>query len=98
MGHPQLPTLMQTDNESACGILTGGMKQKQSKAIDMRFHWLQDRVQNHKQFDVRWAPSITNLGGYPTKHHPGPHHRNVRPVFLHVKGRSPTTLQGLPKF
>ena len=88
---------MQTDNESACGILTGEMKQKWSKAIDMRFHWLRDRVQNHKQFDVCWAPGATNLGDYPTKHHPGPHHRNVRPVFLYVKGRSPTTLQGCTK-
>ena len=97
MGHPQPTTQIRTDNESACGILTGTMRQKRSKAIDMRFHWLRDRVQNHKQFDIRWAPGATNFGDYPTKHHPGSHHKNVRPIFLNVPGKSPTTLQGCTK-
>ena len=38
MGHPQPPTPMKTDNSTAQGILTGTIKQKQSKAIDMRFY------------------------------------------------------------
>ena len=63
----------------------------------MRFHWLRDRVQNHRQFDIKWAPSAANLGDYPTKHHPEPHHRRVRPAFLHIPGESPTTLQGCTK-
>ena len=37
MGHPQPPTLIRTDNKTACGILHGTMKQKRSKAINMRY-------------------------------------------------------------
>ena len=40
MGHPQPPTRMNTDNQTATGILNGTIKQKRSKAIDMRFYWL----------------------------------------------------------
>ena len=70
------------------------MKQKQSKAIDMRFHWLKDRANNHNQIDIRWAPGTSNLGDYPTKHHIARHHRTTRPVYLHIDGHSPTTMQG----
>jgi len=87
-------TLIRTDNKTACGIVNGTMKQKRSKSMDMRWHWLKDRVNNHKQLDIQWAPGVTNFGDYPSKHHPGSHHRQVRPVFLHVKGLSPTTIQG----
>ena len=97
MGHPQPPTIVQTDNKTACGIVHGTMKQKRSKAIDMRYHWLKDRVNNHKQLDIRWAPGILNLGDYPLKHHPPSHHRKVRPIFLYIKDKSPTTLQGCAK-
>ena len=31
MGHPQPPTLMRTDNNTAHGLVTGTMKQKRSK-------------------------------------------------------------------
>ena len=50
MGHPQPPKVMQTDNRTACGIVNGTMRQKRSKAIDMRYHWLKDHANNHKQF------------------------------------------------
>ena len=48
MGHPQPPTPMEVDNETAIGYLKSTMKQKRSKAIDMIFYWVRDRVnQNH---------------------------------------------------
>jgi len=37
MGHPQPPTPIQTDNSTANGFLNETMKQKRSKAMDMRF-------------------------------------------------------------
>jgi len=37
LGHPQPPTPMKMNNSTAQGILTGTIKQKQTKAIDMRF-------------------------------------------------------------
>jgi hypothetical protein len=42
MGHSQPPTPIRTDNTTARGIVTGTIKQKRSKAIDMRFYWLKD--------------------------------------------------------
>ena len=42
MGHPQGPTPLQFDNKCAMGILTGVLKQHQSKGMDMRFYWLRD--------------------------------------------------------
>ena len=35
LGYPQPPTPLKSDNVTACGILTGTIKQKRSKAIDM---------------------------------------------------------------
>ena len=57
----------------------------------MRFNWLKDRVEQ-KQIAVNWAPGIENLGDYPTKHHFGTYHRNKCPIYLYVKGKSPSTM------
>ena len=43
MGHPQPPTPIQVDNTTAVGFANKTIKQKRSKAIDMRFYWIQDR-------------------------------------------------------
>ena len=95
LGHPQPPTPLKTDNSTATGILTGTIKQKRSKAIDMRFYWLKDRVKQ-RQFDVYWAPGLNNLADYTTKHHSGKHHRQLRPIQLH-EPNSPKTVQGCIK-
>jgi hypothetical protein len=42
MGHKQPPTPLQTDNAMAEGVVNGKVQSKQTKAMDMRFHWLQD--------------------------------------------------------
>jgi hypothetical protein len=44
LGYPQPPTIIMCDNTCAIGIATDSIKQKRSKAIDMRFHWVRDRV------------------------------------------------------
>jgi hypothetical protein len=41
LGHPQPPTPMQTDNSTAYSVLNNKITPKATKAIDMRFHWLQ---------------------------------------------------------
>ena len=81
MGHKQPPTPIQTDNDTATGIANQTIKQKHSKTIDMRYHWIQDRIQQG-QFDVYWKPGNTNLADYFSKHHPPGHHKLMRPVFL----------------
>ena len=82
MGHPQPATPIQLDNTTAVGFANQNIKQRKSKAIDMRFYWLQDRV-NQGQFHVFWAPGTKNLADYFTKHHPTVHHRNVRYFYLY---------------
>jgi hypothetical protein len=81
MGHPQPPTPLKTDNSTAHGILTSLVKQKRSKAFDMRFYWLKDRIEQ-KQFDVYWKPGNQNLADYVTKHHPPSHHMIMRNKYL----------------
>jgi hypothetical protein len=82
LGHPQPPTPMQVDNSTAEGFANDTIKQKRSKAIDMRFYWIKDRTRQG-QFLVYWRPGTTNLGDYHTKHHSPAHHRNMRTTFLH---------------
>ena len=93
LDHPQPPTPLTTDNSTAHGIICGTMKQKMMKAIDMRFNWLRNCVEQ-LQFDLIWEPGNQNIGDYPTKHHSGTHHRHVRPIYLHDKTKSPQTMQG----
>jgi hypothetical protein len=81
LGHPQPATPLQTDNATCEGILNDTIKQKRSKAIDMRFYWLQDRV-TQGQFNLYWRPAAYNLADYYTKHHSPTHHINMRPVYL----------------
>jgi hypothetical protein len=82
LGHTQPPTPLRTDNCTAFGILNDTIKQKQSKAMDMIYHWLTDRVRQ-KQFDVYWRPGRENLGDYHTKHHSAQHHKDMRHLILH---------------
>ena len=94
MGHSQPPTPVQVDNSTALGIATGTVKQRKSKAMDMRFYWIRDR-KNQKQFNIYWKPGSTNKGDYFTKHLPPTHHWTVRPSYLHVTNYGKrSTLQG----
>jgi predicted transposase YdaD len=81
MGYPQPPTPLQTDNNTAAGISNSTVKQRRSKAIDMRFYWIRDRVKQG-QFLVYWKPGATNRADYFTKHHPPAHHRRMRRTYL----------------
>ena len=60
LGHPQPSTALRTDNRTANGILNGTVKQRRSRAIDIRFYWLKDRAEQG-QFRIFWAPGIVNL-------------------------------------
>jgi hypothetical protein len=97
LNHPQPATLIRTDNSTADGILNKKtVKQKQSKIMDMRFYWLQDRVEQG-QFRIFWAPGRINLADYQSKVQPASLHTAVRPIYLYEEGKSPTTLQGCDK-
>jgi hypothetical protein len=51
LGHNQPPTPLRTDNSTAFGVLNETIKNKRSKAMDMRYHWLTYRVPK-KQFEI----------------------------------------------
>jgi hypothetical protein len=82
MGHPQGPTLIEADNACAVGLANDTVKQKRSKAIDMRFYWVRDRVKQG-QFIIYWRKGSDNIADYFTKHHPPSHHRRLRARYLH---------------
>ena len=84
MGHkqPVTGTPLYNDNATATGILNSKMRQKLSKAFDMRFFWIQDRIRQ-QQFQLLWRRGRTNMADYFTKHHPPWHHKIMRYKYLH---------------
>ena len=71
LGLTQPPTPTKTDKYMAKGIVTATVGQKMSKATEMPFYWMKDRVKQ-KDFFVYWKPGSQNMGDSFTKHHP-PH-------------------------
>jgi hypothetical protein len=67
LGHKQPPTTMESDNTTATGYSNGMIKQKRTKAMDMSFYWVKDRVKQG-QLNVYWVPGFQNLADYFTKH------------------------------
>ena len=85
LGHPQPATPVQTDNTTACDIISNKVKQKRTRAMDMRFYWVRDRHQQN-QFKIFWRPGENNYGDYFTKQHSPTHHKNWRYKFLTAPG------------
>ena len=83
----QPATQIITDNKTAKGIATKTCKQKRSKAIDMRYHWIRDRV-SLKDFDIIWRAGKHSIADFLTKPHPVPHTLHMRKYF--VKHTMPT--------
>ena len=97
LGHPQPEngSPLYTDNSTAAGILKSEMRQKLSKAFDMRFYWVRDRI-DQNQFKLIWRKGKLNMADYFTKHHSPAHHKHLRPIYLHTPN-SPRDLQGCVK-
>jgi hypothetical protein len=100
VGHPQPPTPMETDNTTATGYSKRTIKQKRTKAMDMRFYWIKDRVKQG-QYNVYWGPGYQDLADYFTKHHSPAHHKEMREIYIHAderplnrKGIRDSTLRG----
>ena len=86
LGHPQPATQLDTDNTTAVGIANDTVKQKRSKAIDMRYYWVRDRAVKQNQFKIQWKPGKMNRADYFTKHHPATHHQQIRSAYLYEEG------------
>jgi hypothetical protein len=87
LNHPQLPTPIKTDNSTASGIANNTLKQRKSRAMDMRFYWIRNPVRQN-QFIIYWRPGTENLGDYFIKHRPASHHRLIHNSFLVPKPTS----------
>ena len=93
MNWPQPPNPIQVDNSTAVGIANQSIKQKITKAMDIRFYWAINIIKQG-QFRVYWQPGSTNLAAYPLKHHSTEHHIKVCPIYLHEPRGKNSTVQG----
>ena len=88
--YPQQATTILCDNKCAEGIALDTIKQKRTKSIDMRFHWICDRIQQ-KQFIVTWRKGADNLADFFTKPLPVHIHQSIMPLLVHIP---PASLSG----
>jgi hypothetical protein len=81
LGYPQPPTIILCDNECAVGLANNTIRPKMSKSINMRLHWVQDRVRlNH--FRVVFVPGVDNLADFFTKPLPVYRHNELTPYYI----------------
>ena len=92
---------MHCDDATAIGIANNTIKRQRSRAMEMRYFWVADKVAQDK-YKLVWHPGQENLADYQSKHHPGAHHKAVRPYYLHEENSplvlpraiKPSTLKG----
>jgi hypothetical protein len=78
------------DNACAVGLANDTVKMRRSKSIDMRYHWIKDRVkQTH--FNVIWQKGADNLADFFTKPLPASQHQKL----MHKLVASPPMLLSL---
>ncbi len=82
IGHLQLPTPRHCDNTTAVGIANNTIKQQRSRAMEMRYFWVADQVEN-KIINVSQHPGAECLADYPSKAHPSSNHQKVHPFYQH---------------
>ena len=83
LGHPQPPTTIWCDNTCAVGLCNDTLKTARTKSIDLRFHWLRDRVRQ-EQFVVKWVKSDDNIADFFTKALPVHQHlRRMAQLVIH---------------
>ena len=83
LGYPQPPTVILCDNKCAVGIALDTIKPKRTKSIDMRYHWIRDRVRQG-QYVVTWRQGTDNLADFFTKPLPVHVHQSLMPLLVHI--------------
>jgi len=81
LGYPQPATIIFCDNACAVGIANDTVKLNRTKSIDMRFHWIRDRVRQG-QFTVEWRQGAENLADFFTKPLPVHVHQALMPFLV----------------
>ena len=91
LGHSQPATVMLSDNACAVGLANDTVKIRRSKSIDMRYHWIKDRVKQ-LQFTILWQKGADNLADFFTKPLPTSQHQQLMRKLVHVPPPSQSTL------
>jgi hypothetical protein len=102
IGYTQPPTIITTDNSVAKGIATMSCKQKRSKAVDLRYHWIRDKV-SQGVFDVVWHSGASSIADFLTKPLPTANFLKMRkyyvvpfePTFTSSRSRRTASYNGL---
>jgi hypothetical protein len=81
LGYVQPPTIGIVDNAFAVGLCNDSIKAKLSKSIDLRFHWIRDRVRQG-QFIVMWKKGLDNVADFFTKAQPVHKHKEFENMIL----------------
>ena len=81
LGHPQAATPVKTDNATAASFVTDMLKQKRSKAWDVRYHWLSEQ-QALKTIFIYWQQGLKNLADYHTIYSPPAYHKKLREKYI----------------
>ena len=83
LGYPQPATVILCDNKCAQGIATDTVKPKRTKSVDMKSHWIRDRIRQG-QFIVLWRKGADNLADFFTKPLPVHQHQRLMLLLVHV--------------
>jgi len=82
MGHPQDTVPIIADNEVAVKIANDQLKPRQAAAMDMRYYYLQEQVNDNNNISITWAPGKFNLADYFTKLLTAKEHRKRRTLYV----------------
>ena len=94
----QPSTIIITDNIAAQSIANNTCKQRRSKSMDMRYHWIRDRVKL-KDFKIIWRPGAESIADYLTKTQPVAMVLKMRKFFVkEVPPTFPTSLAKRQQF
>ena len=96
LGYPQKATPLIGDNQTAVGVANRTKRQRRSKSMHMKFHWVQDLIANN-EIELIWAPGSMNHGDFFSKAHPNAHFTRMRPKYAHDITDPPAHLQGTPQ-
>lgn len=89
MGYPQHnATILLCDNSTAVGLANDTVKIAKTKAIDMRYHWLRDRVRQG-QFRVEWVSKHKNIADFFTKALPVHVHQSTARWLVRIPTTNP---------
>jgi len=84
LGFPQPTspgTPLFTDNDCARGIAHRLTKLRRTKALDVRLHWIRDKV-DLGLIEVMRCDGVTNPADFLTKGHPAAHVRRIAGIFV----------------